>query len=154
MHTDAVIGCDAIDAGPEWLRLKTVSGTVRTIPWLSVTAGGFPDAGQSISIDGVSDKAEPYMATHDALWIVYEGGVALAMIEKSRRDEMVAVFAQQLGEGWKGDHLISSDLMHIAIPSSFDQRPDPSAATARIMIALVAALLLFGLVLGYITSHL
>jgi hypothetical protein len=115
MKTDAVIGCDAVDAGVEWLRLKTVDGATRTIPWSAVSFAGFGDNLKThISIQGVTEKTAPFLATHDSLWIVYaEGGFAQVMVEKisPKRDALLAAFAQHLGERWQDDELQESDLM-------------------------------------------
>ena len=82
MHMDAVIGSDAIDAGADWLRLKTVSGALRTVPWAGVKVAGFAGPSQSIRIEGVSEKTAPYIETHDSLWIEYGEGLAQAMMNE------------------------------------------------------------------------
>ncbi len=113
MNTDAVIGCDAVDAGAQWLRLTTAAGAVRTLPWSAVKLAGM-GAGleQNITIQRMTEKVAPFLATHDSLWIVYaEGGLAQVMIQKvsPRRDAILAAFAGQLGTRWKSD-LTSSEL--------------------------------------------
>src|SRR5438132_2476468 len=40
MFMDAVIGCDAVDAEVGWLRLRTATGAMRTIPWSAVKIAG------------------------------------------------------------------------------------------------------------------
>lgn len=114
MNMDAVIGCDSIDAGPEWLRLRTAAGAVRTVPWSAIKIAGMGgNHDGNVQIEGVTEKVTPFFATHDSLWIVYaEGGFAQAVIEKSspKRDEILAAFKQRLGIGWRGDELTSKEL--------------------------------------------
>ena len=115
MNTDAVIGCDAVDASPEWLRLKTATGATRTIPWSAIKLAGMGHELEGhVTIQGVTENVAPFLATHDSLWIVYaEGGFAQVMIEKisPKRDALLAAFAQHLGDRWQGDELQGSDLM-------------------------------------------
>jgi hypothetical protein len=115
MNTDAVIGCDAVDAGSEWLRLNTAAGTTRTIPWSAIKLAGMGHKLEGhVTIQGVTEKTAPSLATHDSLWIVYaEGGFAQVMIEKisPKRDAILAAFAQHLGDRWQRDELQGSDLM-------------------------------------------
>ena len=114
MNMDAVIGCDAVDAGAEWLRLRTAGGAVRTIPWSAIKLAGMGGNHEgNMEIQGVTEKVTPYFATHDSLWIVYaDGGIAQVMIEKSnpKRDAILAAFAEQLRIGWRGDELTSNEL--------------------------------------------
>jgi hypothetical protein len=119
MKTDAVIGCDAVDAasdaGNAWLRLKTATGATRTIPWSAIKLAGMGHKLEGhVTIQGVTEKVAPLLATHDSLWIVYaEGGFAQVMIEKisPKRDALLAAFTQHLGDRWQGDELQGSDLM-------------------------------------------
>lgn len=114
MNMDAVIGCDSVDAGAEWLRLRTASGLVRTIPWSAIKIAGTGGNHEgSVQIQHVTEKVTPYFATHDSVWIIYaEGGVAQVMVEKEspRRDAILAAFAQRLGIGWRGDEFTASEL--------------------------------------------
>jgi len=114
MNTDAVIGCDAVDAGEGWLRLTTVAGPLRTIPWSAVKVAGMGAGLEThITIQHVTEKVAPFLGTHDSLWVVYaEGGMAQVMIEKEspKRDAILAAFAQQLDTRWHGDQLTASQL--------------------------------------------
>ncbi|MGA3189875.1 MAG: hypothetical protein ABSF22_22440 [Bryobacteraceae bacterium] len=114
MNSDAVIGCDAVDAGKEWLRLTTVSGAVRTIPWSAVRLAGMGERVEGqVTMQGVTDRVAPYRATHDSLWIVYgDGDFAQVMLEKAspKRGAIVSTFAQQLNTRWRGDDLSASEL--------------------------------------------
>jgi hypothetical protein len=155
MNTDAVIGCDAIDAGDAWLRLRTASGAVRTIPWAAVKIAGMGGNHQgNIQIQGVTEKVTPYFATHDSLWIVYaEGGFAQAMIEKAgdKRDTILAAFARQLGDRWLGDRFTAGNLT-----AAMFQMPLAAAKgmpkMITIMIVMVAAMILLTIVAGYLAS--
>ncbi|HEV1284753.1 MAG TPA: hypothetical protein VNU44_05560 [Bryobacteraceae bacterium] len=114
MNMDAVIGCDSVDAGAEWLRLRTASGAMRTIPWSAIKIAGLGGNHEgTVEIQGVTEKVTPFFVTHDSLWIVYaEGGVAQVMLDKGspKRDAILATFAEQLRIGWRGDELTSSEL--------------------------------------------
>jgi hypothetical protein len=114
MNTDAVIGSDAVDAGDSWLRLTTSAGAVRTLPWRAVKLAGMGAALEGhITIQRVTEKVAPLLATHDSLWLVYaEGGLAQVMIEKAspKRDALLACFAQHLDARWRGDRLTASEL--------------------------------------------
>jgi hypothetical protein len=115
MNSDAVIGCDAVDAGTEWLRLTTASGALRTIPWSAVRLAGMGSSLEGhVTIEAVTEKVAPFLATHDSLWIVYaDGGFAQVMIEKvsPKRDPILAAFAQHLHGRWRADELTASELM-------------------------------------------
>jgi hypothetical protein len=114
MNMDAVIGCDSVEAGAEWLRLRTAGGAVRTIPWSAIKLAGMGgNHDGQLSIQGITEKVTPFFATHDSVWIVYaDGGIAQVMIEKSspKRDAILAAFGQFLGIGWHGDHLPMNEL--------------------------------------------
>jgi hypothetical protein len=113
--SDAVIGCDAIDASTEWLRLRTTSGMVRNIPWSTIKfaglGGNFEDR---LTIGQVTEKTAPFYSTHDSLWICYgESRFVQAMIEKPEdvnRDAILARFALQLQDRWRGDRLTAGDI--------------------------------------------
>ena len=112
MNADAVIGCDAVDAGADWLRLKTAGGAVRTIPWSGVKLAGMGIQGE-VTINGVTEKTAPFVATHDSLWIVYpDSGFAQVMIEKTnpKRSAILDAFAQRLETRWRGDQLTAGEL--------------------------------------------
>jgi hypothetical protein len=115
MQTDAVLGCDAVNAGPEWLRLKTAGGATRTLPWSAVSFAGMIAKGEAqITIEGMTEKTAPLLGTHDSLWVVYaEGGLAQVMIEKisPKRDPLLAAFEQHLGDRWQGGDLQESELI-------------------------------------------
>jgi hypothetical protein len=143
MNSDAVIGCDAVDAGSEWLRLKTATGASRTIPWSAIRLAGMGAGLEGhVTIKGVTEKVAPFRATHDSLWIAHaDGGLAQVMIEKTspKREALLAVFAERLGDRWKGDELTASDLMGtMLIP--------PKIRIPRIVIVMlvVTAVLFFG----------
>jgi hypothetical protein len=156
MNTDAVIGCDAVDAGPQWLRLTTASGVVRTLPWSAIKIAGMGGNHEGqMEIQHVTEKVTPFFATHDSLWIVYaEGGFAQAMLEKSspKRDAILATFAQQLGIAWRGDEFTSRELTEalFQMPVSMS-KGIPKVVT--IMMAVMAALIIFAIAAGYVASH-
>lgn len=115
MNSDAVIGCDAVDAGAEWLRLKTATGATRTIPWSAIKVAGMGAGLEgNVTIQGVTEKVAPFLATHDSLWIIYtDGAMAQVMLEKAnpKRETIRDAFAQHLGDRWHGDDLTVDELM-------------------------------------------
>jgi hypothetical protein len=153
MNSDAVIGCDAVDAGPEWVRLKTTSGATRTIRWDAIKVAGMgPQLDGHVTINGVTEKVAPYRATHDSLWLTYaEGGLAEAMLEKDspKRGAIVRAFEQHLGERWRGDELTESELMGpLMIPPKI-QLPKAIVVTMAIVaIAFFAAIAILFFVHG------
>ena len=115
MKMDAVIGCDSVDAGSEWLRLKAADGATRTIPWSAIKVAGMGAGLEGhVTIQGVTEKVAPLLATHDSLWIIYaDGEIAQVMLEKSspKRDAILASFAQHLVDRWHADDLTADALM-------------------------------------------
>jgi len=141
MNMDAVIGCDSVDAGAEWLRLRTAGGAVRTIPWSAIKIAGMGGNHEgNVEIQGVTEKVTPFFATHESLWIVYaEGGVAQVMLDKEspERDEILAAFAQKLGIGWRGDELTSSELTN----ALFEMPVRSARGFPRMLILMIAGML-------------
>jgi hypothetical protein len=156
MNMDAVIGCDAVDAGAEWLRLRTASGAVRTVPWSAIKIAGTGGNHEgSMQIQGVTEKVTPCYATHDSVWIVYtDGGLAQVMLEKSspRREEILGTFASRLGINWRGDEFTSGELTGALFQMPLSAGKGlPKIIT--IMIAVMAALIIVAIAAGYIASH-
>ena len=141
MNMDAVIGCDAVDAGAEWLRLRTAGGAVRTIPWSAVKLAGMGGNHEGhLTIGGITEKVTPLFTTHDSLWIVYaDGGMAQVMIEKvsPKRDAILAAFAQHLGIGWHGDQLPMTELTEALMAAPVAAM----AGTSRMVIFMIAGAL-------------
>ena len=146
MNMDAVIGCDSVEAGAEWLRLRAAGGAVRTVPWSAIKLAGMGGNHEGqLTIGGITEKVTPFFPTHDSLWIVYaEGGMAQVMLEKSspKRDAILAAFAQHLGIGWHGDELpmmeLSRALMSapVAVASGIMKRAVMMTAVMLILAAL------------------
>jgi hypothetical protein len=156
MNIDAVIGCDSVDASNDWLRLRTASGAVRTVPWSAIKIAGMGGNHEGhMQIQGATEKVEPYFATHDSLWIVYaEGGIAQVMIEKvsPKRDAILATFAQRLGIGWRGHEFSSGELTSALFQMPVSLRKGlPKIVT--IMMAVMAILVLAAIVAGYLASR-
>jgi hypothetical protein len=156
MHMDAVIGCDAVDAGAEWLRLKTAAGAVRTIPWSTIKIAGMGgNHDGNMEIQGVTEKATPFFGTHDSLWIVCtDGGIAQVMIEKAspKREAILDAFAKYLGIGWRGDELTTSELTN----ALFQMPVSASKGLPKIvsvMMAVMAFLILAAIVVGYLVHR-
>jgi hypothetical protein len=156
MNMDAVTGCDAVDAGNDWLRLRTASGALRTIPWPAVKIAGMGGNHEGeITIQGVTEIVTPLFATHDSLWLATDGGdFAQVMLEKThpKRDQILAAFAQQLGPRWHGDRLDQSALweMTFPVPASIQ-----TGARKRILMMIVAmvGLIILAIVLAFVLGH-
>jgi hypothetical protein len=156
MNMDAVIGCDSVDAGADWLRLRTAGGAVRTIPWSAIKLAGTGGNHEGqLTVGGITEKVTPYFATHDSLWIVYaDGGMAQVMIEKvsPKRDAILAALVQHLGIGWHGDDLDMRELTQALMSA-------PVAAASGIirrmvvMGAVMLILMALGIVALVVTSR-
>jgi hypothetical protein len=155
MNMDAVIGCDSVDAGADWLRLRTAGGAVRTIPWSAIKLAGMGGTHQGqLTIGGITEKVTPFFATHDSVWIVYtDGGIAQIMIEKAspKRDAILASFAQHLGIGWHGDQLemreLTQALMSVPLAAA-------SGAIRRVVMMIAVSLIILVLaIVAVVASH-
>ncbi|HTB12563.1 MAG TPA: hypothetical protein VK752_13370 [Bryobacteraceae bacterium] len=156
MNTDAVIGCDAVEAGDAWLRLKTAGGAMRTVPWAAIKIAGMGGNHEGhMQISHVTDKVTPFFATHDSLWIVYaEGGLAQVMIEKvsPKRDRILATFAQKLGIAWRGDEFTTSELTGALFQMPLSAGKGIPKIT-KIVIAVMTILLLAAIAAGFLASR-
>jgi hypothetical protein len=102
MADAVVVGCEAIDAGPDWVRLRVPGAAVRSIPWASITAAAAPTDDEHMKFEGNLAPITEFRATHVPLWIEYGDGVAVAMLERDdpRREAIVAAFRERLGSRW------------------------------------------------------
>jgi hypothetical protein len=147
---DAVIGCASVDPSPQELRLKTVDGATRIIPWRSIRVAGMGNRliGH-VNILGITDKTAPFEATHDPVWIVYaHGGLAQIMLEKSgsNRDAILGAITGQLDDRWSGDDLQESDVTGaLLIPPKieFPRRMSLTLALVAIVFFAAVAILFF-----------
>jgi hypothetical protein len=97
-----VVGCEAIDAGPDWVRLRVPGAAVRSIPWASITAAATPSDDAHMTFEGKLAPITEFRATHVPLWIEFGDGVAVAMLERDdpKREAIVATFRERLGSRW------------------------------------------------------
>ncbi len=97
-----VVGCEAIDAGPDWVRLRVPGAAVRTIPWTSITAAATPSDDGHMTFEGNLSPITQFRDTHFPLWIEHGDEVAVAMLEKgsAKSDTIVGVFRERLGARW------------------------------------------------------
>jgi len=157
MHMDAVIGCGAVDAGDAWLRLKTVDGAVRTIPWSAVKVAGMGvRAGEKIDIQGVTEKVEGLAGTHDSVMIVYsEGDFAQVMLEKSgpKRDAILASFAQQLGTRWRGDGFTTNELTDALMEMPGKTKRGGLRAVMLLIVVGMFLLTLLAVIVSFVGRH-
>lgn len=153
MTTDAVIGCASVDPSPQELRLKTMDGATRAIPWSAISVAGMGNRLTGhVTILGITDKTAPFAATHDPLWIVYaHGGLAQIMLEKSdpQRDAIVEAIAAKLDNRWAGDGLQESDVMGaLLIPPKVEVPRKLSLTLALVAIAFFAVIAILFFVHG------
>ncbi len=97
-----VVGCEAIDAGPDWVQLRVPGAAVRTIPWSSITAAATPSDDGHMTFEGNLSGITQFRETHFPLWIEHADQVAVAMLEKgnAKSDAIVGVFRERLGTRW------------------------------------------------------
>jgi hypothetical protein len=97
-----VVGCEAVEAGPDWVRLRVPGSAVRSIPWSSITAAAVPVDDVHMTFEGDMAPITQFRATHVPLWIEYGDGVAVAMLERgdARSDAIVGTFKERLGSRW------------------------------------------------------
>ena len=117
-----VVGCESIDAGPDWVRLRVPGVAVRSIPWASITAAAVPIDDDHMKFEGKLAPITEFRATHVPLWIEYGDGVAVAMLERDdpRREAIVASCRERLGSRWIDQLTTAQAAMRIfkAIPSA------------------------------------
>jgi hypothetical protein len=97
-----VVGCEAIDAGPDWVRLRVPGSAVRSIPWSSITAAAAPSDDGHMTFEGDLAPITQFRGTHFPLWIEYGDGVAVAMLEQGspKSDAIVGVVRERVGARW------------------------------------------------------
>ena len=113
MSIDVVTG-DAIDAGPDWLRVHVKGSAVRTIPWAAIrlaglAAGSTGDNPHEVEID----TSAPPDPAHQSLWIVHPGGIVEVRLEESspKRTQVLETFAEKLGDRWQGTKFSAEQMM-------------------------------------------
>lgn len=96
------VGCEAVDAGPDWVRLRVPGSAVRSIPWGSITAAALPVDDVHMTFEDDMAPITQLRETHVPLWIEYGDGVAVAMLERGdpRSDAIVSAFKERLGSRW------------------------------------------------------
>jgi hypothetical protein len=155
MNMDAVIGCDAVDAEEGWLRLRPPNA-VRTIPWTAVKIAGMGGNHEGhVTIQGITERATPYFATHDSLWIVYgEGGIAQVMIEKEhlKREAILAAFEHQLADRWHGDRLDRNELLQAMFHMPIAAASGLPRVLTMILIGM-AFIIMLAMAVAYFSRH-
>jgi hypothetical protein len=134
-----VVGCEAIDAGPDWVRLRVPGAAVRSIPWASITAAAAPTDDGHMTFEGNLTPITEFRATHVPLWIEYGDGVAVAMLERDdpRREAIVSTFRERLGSRWI-DQLTTAQ----AAMRMFKAIPSTAGMQRRIMWSILIAIAL------------
>jgi hypothetical protein len=105
MMMNVIVGCDAIDAGPDLVRLHMPGGSLKTIPWSAVGMAALPVNDKHMTFEGELSPITKLRATHDALWIEHGVEMIVVMLEKDHEnhDSIVAAFGEHLGAKWMAD---------------------------------------------------
>jgi hypothetical protein len=112
VSSSVVVGCDAIDPGPDWVRLHTPGGSIRTIAWSSISMAAVPPDDPNMTLEGDDmGQITALRATHDALWIESGDGMVIVLLEKNnpKRASILSTFQERLESRWLGDQLRSED---------------------------------------------
>jgi hypothetical protein len=110
--SSVVVGCDAIDPGPDWVRLHTPGGSIRTIAWSSISMAAVPPDDPNMIFEGDDmGQITALRATHDPLWIEAGEDMAIVLLEKNnpKRASILSTFQERLESRWLGDRLRSED---------------------------------------------
>jgi len=138
MGIDVASGCDAIDANPQWLRVRVASGAVRTIPWSTIRVAGLDrSSGGSEPHEFVIDMSKPADPSRQSLWILYPEGAIEVRLEESdpKRAEVLQQFPAQLGERWKGAEFSVQQAL-------FGMSRRSSRGMPKVLIVMIAVMLL------------
>ena len=144
-----VVGCAAVDASPDWLRLHTPGG-LRTIPWIAIKMAALPTNDGSMTFSGAFEPITALRETHDPLWIESGEGTAIALLEKNhpKRESILAAFKEHLESRWLGDRLTAAE----AAQRLFSPARAVGSGFSKLAIVALAAMILMFL-LAFILSR-
>jgi hypothetical protein len=114
MSIDVVSGCDTIDAGPDWLRVKIKGSPVLTIPWTAVRIAGLAGSSKGSDPHKIDvDTSAPSDPAHQSLWIIHPDGIVEVKLEESspKRTQILETFAEKLGDRWQGTRFSAEQIM-------------------------------------------
>ena len=150
---DAVVGCDAVVMGPDWVQLRVPGAAVRSIPWASITAAALPVDDGHMTFEGDLSPVTQFRDTHIALWIEHGADqVMVAMLERGnpKSDAIVATFRERVGSRW-----LEPTTMVEATQRLFNPITLPSAAAMgkRILWMILATIGLIVIAIAALVIH-
>jgi hypothetical protein len=143
MSIDVVTGCEAIDAGPDWLRVKVKGSAVHPIPWAAIRMAGLASSSEGSDPHKIDiDTAAPPDPAHQSLWIVHPDGIVEVRLEESspKRTQVLETFAEKLGDRWQGTRFSAEQIMM----EMFSEQRSGGARRRRpkVLIAMLAIMIL------------
>ncbi len=114
MSIDVVTGCDAIDAGPDWLRVMVKGSAVHPIPWTAIRIAGLAASSEGSDPHKIDiDTTAPPDPAHQSLWIVHPDGIVEVRLEESsqKRTQVLETFAEKLGDRWQDTRFSAEQMM-------------------------------------------
>jgi hypothetical protein len=145
VNTSVLVGCDAVDAGPDWVRLREPGGSLKTIAWGAIQMAATPVNDEHMTFEGDLGQVTTLRATHDPLWIETGEVVVIAMIEKDspKHDSIVDTFKQRLGARWTDEITMQDAAMRLF------KMPDltRSRGSRKVLFMMMAAMFLIFLAL-------
>ncbi len=105
MKSSVLVGCESIDAGLDFVRLREAGGSLRTIPWISIRAAALLNNDEHMTFEGDLSPVTKLRSTHEPLWMESGDNVDFVMLEKggAGSEPILAAFRERLGARWLGD---------------------------------------------------
>jgi hypothetical protein len=138
MKSSVLVGCEAIDPGPDFVRLREPGGSLRTIPWSSIRSAAMLN-NEHMTFEGDLSPITTLKATHEALFIMAGENVDFVMIEKGseQAESVLAAFREHLGARWLGDQFAAADAARLMF-----QMPSPMGrGIPKVMIIAIAGMI-------------
>ena len=150
---DAVVGCDAVVTGPDWVQLRVPGAAVRSIPWASITAAALPTDDGHMTFEGDLSPVTQFRDTHFPLWIEHGGDqVVVAMLERgsAKSDAVVGTFRERLGARWLEPISMMDAAQRLFKPMTL---PSAAAMGKRILWMILATIGLIIIALAALVVH-
>jgi hypothetical protein len=145
MKSTVLVGCEAIDAGADFVRLREPSGSLRTIPWSSIRSAATLN-NEHMTFQGDLSPITELSKTHEVLFIMAGETVDFVMMEKGsgQTESVLATFREHLGARWLGDQFAAADAVQLLF-----QMPTPmgKGMPKVVIIAIAGMILIFALAL-------
>jgi len=147
---DVVVGCDGIDADAAWVRLRAAGGHFRTLDWTGISMAALVRNDAHMTFEGTLEQITALRDTHDPLWIESVDGIEVVMLEKQhpKREAILRMFPQRLGERWMADRLSAQDAAMRMFQMPSPVRGGGFPKMVIIMIAITLLMIAAGIVLS------